>query len=155
MGDRHTPLRRRASPYRITLGLPFVYPITRSFLPGETEGLCAEGHTFPHTFGRRKALFPPYSLFNPGYEPRASSLRTVARGVHSLLVVDQRCDRGIPRDAGYGAYGEACIPTRVPPRAYTGSTYPPGYTSQPQGVYPPGCLLGCNMVYPPGCLLCV
>ena len=52
----------------------------QSYLFFHRERASNSAHSLPfcsHTFGRRKALFPPFSLINPGTEPRASSLRTM------------------------------------------------------------------------------
>ena len=100
--------------------LPDVYPIFHIFLPGKTEGLCAETSLFSHTLGEREVSLRLICLINLRLEPRTPLSRTSAQ----LCVVQvQPGTAGVRVYPGwYRVYIYQGVPLPMHRVVYTGST---------------------------------
>jgi len=124
-------------------GLPFVYPIFPVYSPREAEGLCAEGYTILHTFGRRKGymrLILPIILL---LEPRASSPGSVTPGSMVAGSTYGRCMCGVYLGrCSREVYTYQGVPQGCSREAYTHHGVPQGVVVGGH-IYPPGCTSGC------------
>ena len=81
-------LRNIPKPKGIHEERPSVYPIFNIILQGETEGLCADGHTLSHTSGSWEASLRLISYIILLFEPRGLSAPHCTTLCTALTVLD-------------------------------------------------------------------